>query len=774
MELASRSHCPRCGSAVAAEARFCPECGERQAARDSAPVAPDALLARVRAALLSDYEVVREVGGTDLTAVYLARDLRLPRRVALKVVRPEAARSGVMPQEFLAAARTASMLDHPSVVSVFHAGTQDGLSYVAMRYVDGAPLDRVLRAHGALPLAAACHVLAEAAAALAYAHGQGVVHRDVKPANVLLEGRTGRVLLTDFGLARAADGRRRGADPAAVDDAAGYFSPEQRAGGHPTGASDQYALGVMAFALLGGRLPAEGETALRALNADVPPILEALIARMLARQPEHRLRSLAEAASRFAEHAGARPELHETLSALVAATPVEPAHTDAPAEPAPTPAPVPVEQAAVGRAAVERAPIEQAAPDPTPEPVPVAAVAAVSTATTPVRDVLPFRPGLVLADAPASDDPPSAEPPTAEVPVPDESPAAEMDDGFRRTSEEALAHHRAWLDGDSMPPAPPPRRRAPLLVAGGVAVVGVIAAALLLTGDADSAPSSSGGETARQLDSAASVIPPLVAPSATAVDASPPAPAAGAAVDSAPAVATPDSAATRLTVRIAPPARTRLPVTLRVGDSLRLGARLLDGTNAVPGGTVVWRSSAPAALAVDSAGWIHARAVSPRAVAVTARVGETTGRLLVRVVAAAPVVAEAPPPAPAPAALAPPTPAEVDRVAAAVAARVEAKDAAGLRGLFDAFGGPHTAAPLLDVLREDDLKVNGIEPGAPVLDGTRATVPVQLRLKWRRGKFSRAFGVKVDEAAAALEARLDHADGRWQLAGLRLTSPFRR
>jgi eukaryotic-like serine/threonine-protein kinase len=317
METERSGRCPRCNTPTTAGLRFCPTCGLRLGAPDAGAGPPvDPFLARVRAALLNEYDVVREIGRGGMAVVFLAQDLRLPRRVALKVMLPELSYSSVMPQRFVGEARTAAMLDHPNIVPVFHAGEQDGLRYFAMRYIDGCSLERLQRARGPLPVSLACHLVAEIATALDYAHAHGVVHRDVKPANVMLDRRFGRAIVTDFGIARVADGLRLTGTGLAIGTPE-YMSPEQYASEDVTGASDQYALGAVAFQLLTGRPPfvgsqaevllahvREAPAALRTLRPDAPPLIETLVMRMLAKAPGDRWPSLAELAARFNEHVG--------------------------------------------------------------------------------------------------------------------------------------------------------------------------------------------------------------------------------------------------------------------------------------------------------------------------------------------------------------------------------------------------------------------------------------------------------------------------------------
>src|SRR5919202_384796 len=140
-----------------------------------------------------------------MAAVYLATDLRLPRKVALKVMLPELAYSESMPQRFLGEARLAAMLDHPNIVPIYRAGESGGIRFFAMRYIDGCSLEQLLRVERRLPIALSCYILADTARALDFAHGEGIVHRDVKPGNVMLDRRWGRAIVTDFGIAKMTD-----------------------------------------------------------------------------------------------------------------------------------------------------------------------------------------------------------------------------------------------------------------------------------------------------------------------------------------------------------------------------------------------------------------------------------------------------------------------------------------------------------------------------------------------------------------------------------------
>ena len=265
----------------------------------------DVLSDEVRRRLGAWFAVERELGRGGMGVVYLARDLVLDRLVALKVLPPDAAGDAAARARFLREARTAGSLAHPHIVPVHRADEVEGLAYFVMGFVDGESLADRLRERGPLPPADAVRVLREVAWALAYAHARGVVHRDVKPENILLERGTGRALVTDFGIARRADltGDADGLTRAGVVlGTLHYMSPEQVAGGALDGRSDVYALGVVAYQALAGRLPfAELSGAavlvahatrpappLASVAPAVPAALAAVVDRCLAKDPVDR------------------------------------------------------------------------------------------------------------------------------------------------------------------------------------------------------------------------------------------------------------------------------------------------------------------------------------------------------------------------------------------------------------------------------------------------------------------------------------------------------
>ena len=233
--------------------------------------------------------------------VYLAREVALDRPVAIKLLPPALAARPELRERFLREARTAAQLSQPNIVPIHAVDEAAGFVYFVMAYIEGETLGERVRTQGPLPAAEAARVLREIAWALGYAHGQGVIHRDLKPDNIILERATGRAVLTDFGIARRLEstGLTAGGELTGTPE---YMSPEQARGGELDGRTDLYSLGIVGFYALAGRLPFEASTvpALLAQQATVPaPLLAPLapgapralvqaVARCLAKDPEER------------------------------------------------------------------------------------------------------------------------------------------------------------------------------------------------------------------------------------------------------------------------------------------------------------------------------------------------------------------------------------------------------------------------------------------------------------------------------------------------------
>jgi serine/threonine-protein kinase len=274
--------------------------------------AVDPLFIRVQRALAGEYSLERELGRGGIAVVYLAREVELDRRVALKVLLP-GAHDDERRARFLREARTAAALSHPHIVPIFRVGEADRLVYFAMPYIEGETLGVRLRSHGPLSTPAATQLVREVAQALGYAHARGFVHRDVKPDNIMVERRTGRALVMDFGVAAAA--REQPADLAGTIH---FMSPEQAAGSAVDARSDVYALGVVAHLAFTGKLPrlegaGESESPSSAprvaAGSGLPAWIGEVIGRALAQTPGERF----PAAELFADALEARGPAHPPL-----------------------------------------------------------------------------------------------------------------------------------------------------------------------------------------------------------------------------------------------------------------------------------------------------------------------------------------------------------------------------------------------------------------------------------------------------------------------------
>ncbi|PYO90892.1 MAG: hypothetical protein DMD58_05845 [Gemmatimonadetes bacterium] len=273
------------------------------------PEPTELTLPELRAALAHAYDVEAPIGRGGMGLVYLARERRLDRRVAIKVLPPELAVDDGSRQRFLREARTVAALTHPNIVPIYTVDEISNFVFFAMAYVSGETLAQRVATRGPLDAHGAARLLCDIGEALGYAHARGVVHRDVKPDNILIDGDTGRALLTDFGIAHtspapvsAARLGRPAAPRGHVVGTAAFMSPEQARGDAVDARSDLYSLGVVAFYALSGRLPfrATTETAFLALHIAepapplarvaplVPPRLAQIVDRCLAKEPWER------------------------------------------------------------------------------------------------------------------------------------------------------------------------------------------------------------------------------------------------------------------------------------------------------------------------------------------------------------------------------------------------------------------------------------------------------------------------------------------------------
>ena len=271
---------------------------------------PSPELLTLQEAVAGRYSIDREIGRGGMGIVFLARDVALDRLVAIKLLPPELARESELRERFLNEARTAAKLSHPNIVPIHAVEEHGDLVFFVMAYVDGPTLTQRIRERGPLPAREATRILREIAWALVHAHGQGVVHRDIKPDNVLLENGTGRALVTDFGIATAGPVANDGEHLFGTPE---FMSPEQVRGEPIDARSDLYSLGVVAFLTLAGRYPYPPGTATEAMAhtlSTAPPRLSAaapgvpaklgdLVDRCLRKDPGQRADSATDLADRL-------------------------------------------------------------------------------------------------------------------------------------------------------------------------------------------------------------------------------------------------------------------------------------------------------------------------------------------------------------------------------------------------------------------------------------------------------------------------------------------
>jgi serine/threonine protein kinase len=263
---------------------------------------------------LGPYRLVKQLGRGGMGAVYLAEDTQLRRPTALKVMLPEVAADRQCRERFLREARAAAAIRNDHVVTVYQVGEQDGMPFIAMELLRGAPLDAFLEKEPAPTMTAIVRLAREIALGLAAAHEKGLVHRDIKPANIWLEAPKGRIKILDFGLARPAKPDREDLDRLTHDGMVmgtpAYMSPEQARGEAVDFRTDLFSLGTVLYRLCTGHLPFSGPTATAVLtqlaimdpppvdeiNPQVPPAFSTLIHKMLAKEPGDRPKSAREVA----------------------------------------------------------------------------------------------------------------------------------------------------------------------------------------------------------------------------------------------------------------------------------------------------------------------------------------------------------------------------------------------------------------------------------------------------------------------------------------------
>jgi serine/threonine-protein kinase len=292
-------------------------------------VTGDYMRDRLIAAVGDHYLIEDELGRGGMACVYRARDLRLNRRVAIKLLPPDMAFNAAVKSRFLREAQMSAQLSHPNIVPIYAVDERDGLVFFVMPLIDGDSVARILATSGRFEVEQVRRIVAAVAEALEYAHRQGVVHRDIKPDNILIERATGRPMVTDFGIARAAAEESRLTVTGIAVGTPAYMSPEQAMGERDVdGRSDIYSLGVVAYQMLVGETPfkaantpamlmkhvSEPPPPIRSKRSEVPKPLAAALDRALEKRPQDRWAAAVEFRDAvLSKHEAPRPDRQEII-----------------------------------------------------------------------------------------------------------------------------------------------------------------------------------------------------------------------------------------------------------------------------------------------------------------------------------------------------------------------------------------------------------------------------------------------------------------------------
>jgi serine/threonine protein kinase len=299
--------CVRCHTPLSESSRFCSACGTDQSdgGGPSSTTTAAALQQRLQRVVEGKYRIERMLGKGGMGAVYLAHDLTLEREVAIKLLPPDIAQDDQVVRRFQQEAKTSAKLDHPNIIPIYRVESEGGLNYFVMKYVAGTSLEDVLERKQPLAADYIQRVLWEAGCALGHAHQRGVVHRDVKPANIMFD-HDGRVMLTDFGISKALQAATGFTATGMIVGTPHYMAPEQAKGTAVDGRADQYSLGVVGYRMITGELPFAGDSIhtilykqifeppppAKALRADIPDQLSAAIFRAMSKEPDERFATI--------------------------------------------------------------------------------------------------------------------------------------------------------------------------------------------------------------------------------------------------------------------------------------------------------------------------------------------------------------------------------------------------------------------------------------------------------------------------------------------------
>ena len=480
---------------------------------------------------VASYQIVEEIGRGGMAVVYRARDVRLGRWVALKVLAEDLARDDGFRRRFIRESRAAAAVDHPNIIPIFDAGEAGGVLFIAMRYVGGQDVHSLLNRAGPLPPARAAGIVAQVASALDAAHAHGLVHRDVKPANMLLgglaeDGSEDHVYLSDFGISKTSQSTTNLTLTGQVLGTLNYLAPEQIEGRTVDGRADEYSLACAAFEMLAGEPPFRRDQSLAVMWAqlsappppltsrrpDLPAAVDAVMFRGLAKAPEDRYPNCRAFAAALQQACGissadlpARSAVQQALAGVPptgAASPAldpdapgldraEPAAADAgrpqttPVSPAvgfPSPRPAaPTSADAASPVPAASADLSRPAPSPRADPY-VTPSRSADPYVTPSPSADPYvtppaGAGPSSVTPPASPGPSYATPPASADPS-SVTPPFSADPAGRWPA--GPPPHRPGPPPPSRPQPPRKGRRGLVLVASGVAVLAVIAIGLAL------------------------------------------------------------------------------------------------------------------------------------------------------------------------------------------------------------------------------------------------------------------------------------------------------
>ena len=295
--------CFRCHTPIPENSKFCSTCGADVSGGDgpTSTSSVDIVRERLQRIVEGKYRIERLLGKGGMGQVFLAHDLTLEREVAIKVLPPDVAQDDQVVRRFQQEAKTAAKLDHPNIIPIYRVESEGGLNYFVMKYIAGTSLEDLLEQHEPLAVPDIQRILWEAACALGHAHQRGVVHRDVKPANIMFD-HDGRVMLTDFGISKALQAATGFTATGMIIGTPHYMAPEQGKGSPVDGRADQYSLGIVGYRMITAELPFGGDSVhtiiykhiyeepplASAKRPGIPGALTAAISRALSKDPDLR------------------------------------------------------------------------------------------------------------------------------------------------------------------------------------------------------------------------------------------------------------------------------------------------------------------------------------------------------------------------------------------------------------------------------------------------------------------------------------------------------